>query len=393
MGERGEKIIDFLGARRRLITEHGTTSRGARSHLLDPIRRALGAPDIQPLFEQFIFNPDRHHDLIRNLAEHHAVEGTPTEVFQALAHLGVERLSADAVAAYDPAAWERSVELARAGAQLAASAGDWMSAENVWLRLDERAADPAAPSPALQRRVMYELAGLLADRGDTDGAIEFYLLCEKLAGDEGDAAAPARIRVSLGRVYLANGAHETALESFTRSAEWAAAAQDVRLLAEAELGAGTALAAMNRHEEGLPLLERALARAALSLNRLGRHDLAAALLASALRLPELADDLGTATLLLYNLFDTAAECGAWGDFLIELTALQNTIHRTEQFQHLGPVLIMSAKAHTERGLFYLALHNLEEAAYLYQALGETDELDKVNAAIEQIRALIQNKTE
>jgi tetratricopeptide (TPR) repeat protein len=403
----GEKIIDFLGARRRLISEHGTAARGARSLLLEPLKKIVNAPDVRALFEKFILNPDQYHDLIHNIIEHHGIQGTPTEIYRALAHIGVDKLARTAIDTYVPESWEKSAELVGAGARLAISAGDWMTAENLWLKLDELAARDGAQNPDLQKQVMFELAGLLAARGEFEGAIEFYFLCEKLATESRDSKSLAQIRTSLGKAYLAHDAHEEALDFFLKAAEWAAAENDSRVLAAAELGAGGSLAGLGRLEESIPRLERAAAAAAGTgdpqtrvesarklaevLTKLGRHKEAIGLTVATLEIPELADNISACALLLYGLFETCCECGAWSDFLIQLTSLQNAIHRTEQFQHLGPVLILSAKAHTERGLFHLALHNLEEAAYLFQALEENDQLEKVRAAIEQIRELIQRR--
>lgn len=404
---RGEKTIDFLQARRRLIDERGTTSRGARSPLLEPLRKIIGAPDIHPLFDKFICNPDQCHDLIHNLIEHHGIEATPNEIYQALAHIGIERFGKEASEEYSPETWERAAELARAGARLAKAAGDWMSAEKLWLKLGERAAESGTPNPLLQKQAMFELACLLSERGETEGAIEFFLLCENLANEDRDVKALARIRNFLGRAHLEQNSPEKALEYFNLSAEWAAEG-DEQTRAEAELGIGTALAALERIEESILHFEQSMTSAGLAgdtptrveaacrmariLSRLGHSDDAIKHLIAALRLAESIENIQTGVLLLYNLFETCRACGAWSGFLLELTAIQNRIHKNEQFQHLGPVLILSAKAHTERGLFHLALHNLEEAAYLFQSLEETDQLEKVRSTIEQIRTLIK-KTE
>jgi len=401
---RTAKVIDFLEARRSVIEEHGTSSRGARSPLLEPLRKLLNAPDVKPLFDMFIQFPDAHHDLIRTLSDSHGIEAPAKEMIRALTHLGVERLRREALETYSPENWKDAVLQMREAARLSVFAGDWMTAEQLWLKLDERALESGVPNPEMQRLVMFELGNLLARRGDNEGAAEFFLLCEELAAADGRQDALASIRVMLGRALSAQGQHEEALHRFRQAADWAWETQSLSVLAYAESGAGAALAELGRDEEALSRLFLAADTAAAAgdsdaaaetahtiarvLAKTGRPEQAVDHIVKSLRVAHDAGDMASQVSLIYPLFDACKAADRWGDFLLELNSAMDCVHETEQFQHLGLLLILSAEAHSERGLLFLALHDLEEAAYIFQALEERDRFRDLQKTIEQLRARI-----
>jgi hypothetical protein len=100
------------------------------------------------------------------------------------------------------------------------------------------------------------------------------------------------------------------------------------------------------------------------------------------------DNLDSRITLLYELFDVCIECGRWGEFFLELLSCMDRVHSVEQFRLLGSLLVLSAKANSERGLLHLALRNLEEAAYLFNAYEDADRFEEVNSAIARLRAEI-----
>ncbi|MFA6448278.1 MAG: hypothetical protein WCX65_02320 [bacterium] len=402
--KRQGKVIDFLEARRSIIAEHGTSSRGARSPLLDPLRKVLNAPDIKPLFEAFMQQPDASLDLIRALEGDHGFDSPAKDLLQALAHLGVERIRRDAFDNFAGGDWPAAVKKIRAAVHLAVFAGDWMTAEQLWLRLDERAMETGSAIPEMQRLVMFELGNLLARRGDLEGAIEFYLICEELAAAEKKEDALAWVRIMIGRARRAQGNLEESLHPLFQAADWAWEKQDPRVLAHAEAVIGASLTDLGRDEEAIPHLNIAAENAvgvgdtpvrveaahsiARALFKLGRPEQAAAHISDTLRADVGPDGLAALITLLYPLFDICKSSGRWGDFFTELQSVQNHIHASEQFHHLGPLLNLSAKAYTERGLLHLALHDLEEAAYIFQAIDDSERFKQTRKTIDEIRALI-----
>jgi len=402
------KVLNFIEARKKLIEEHGTASRGARSPLLDPIRKALKAPANASLFDSFIRNPDSNYDLIRNLAEDHGIQAPAKEIFQALAHLGIEKLLNEACEQYRPDFWRQSVDTARAATRLAVAVSDWSSAEKIWLQLEERAIENGSPDPRLQQQVLFELGALLTRRGEHDSATEYYLLCETLARADNDLSRLASIRIQLGGAFLELKQSEEALRCFQMADDYLReGAPDKTLAADIALGAAIARAQMGDLAQALSGLERSLeisanggapaTRAAAFFHRsrvlsgLGRDSDAFDSLASAIGVAREDDNLDSRITLLYELFDVCIECGRWGDFFLELLSCMDYVHAAEQFRLLGSLLVLSAKANSERGLFHLALRNLEEAAYLYNAFEDSVRLDEVNKAIERIRAEISKQ--
>ncbi len=408
-GGRSAKVIDFLHARRRLINEHGTAARGPRSPLLDPIRKTLGAPDIQPLFEAFIRNPEKNLDLMRCLTDHHGIEASAKDIFIALAHLGVERCKQKARETFSPDNWKPAVVHIRAGVDLALAAGDWSMAEQLYLWLDQQAADSGATVPELQRLVLFELAGLLARNSDLDSAIEFFLLCEEFARAAGDTTSLMRTEVSLGQALLDQDKPDQALTKFEQAAKIAEETADLSASAEAHIGIGLSLFNLERAPESLKHFDLAAAAAASSNNTvlsmeaanhsahalltLGKTNEAFEAILNAVSLSSSVDNLYLRTSLLYAMFEICLEKDRWGELLLELTSALDRVHETEQFQSLGPLLVLSAKINSERGLLHLALHNLEEAAQIFQALEETERFKEVNEAIEQLRSFIVDPTD
>jgi tetratricopeptide (TPR) repeat protein len=400
-------VIDFLEARRNIIAEHGTSARGARSHLLEPLRKILNAPDVAPLFESFILNPSAHIDLIHTISGTHGIESTKKEMLQALAHLGIEKTRRGALDGFLPENWEDAVRAIRMGVKLAIFVDDWMAAEQLWLRLDERAIETGVQIPELQRLVMFEMGNLQAQRGDLEGAAEFYLLCEQLAAAEGRDDVLAYVRVMLGKALRAQGKTEEALAVLRKSAGWARGSRDQEILAHAETEIGASLADLGLNEDAAGHLNiasetaDAIGAAAIKaeaahniasvLERQGRAEEAAAAITAAFDSRAVGGDIPASLSLLHSLFEINKKTGRWGEFLLRIQSVRNKIHVEGQFHFLGPLLILSADANEEIGFLHLSLHDLEEAAYVYQALEEPDLIRLVTKGIENMRERINKK--
>ncbi len=398
------ELIDFLEARRRLIDEHGTSSRGARSPLLEPLRKILKAPDIEPYFDVFIYKPENCLDLVHNVVENHGIAGSTKDILQALAHLGVEEFSRQARENYLFDNRERATELIRSGANLAIAAGDWMTAEKIWLELNEFAAEAGPPDPKLQQQVLFEMGNMLSSRDETESAIEYYILCDEMMSADNDIENRVKIQLALGREYLASGEGDKALTRYRSAGELIGDRNMPDERFHSQLGRGLALESLDRIDEALACTVRAIeladagtdlsnriaARRHLSrvLDLYGIKDEPYEYLLDAIRLSSLSDDIESRMTLLYDLFDLACRDGRWGDFQLELLSFQNRIHETEEFHLLGPLLVLAARAHTERGLLHLALHSLEEAEHLFNAMEQFDRLEEVQATLERLRIMI-----
>ena len=218
-----------------------------------------------------------------------------------------------------------------------------------------------------------------------------------------------RTEVSLGQALLDQDKPDQALTKFEQAAKIAEETADLSASAEAHIGIGLSLFNLERAPESLKHFDLAAAAAASSNNTvlsmeaanhsahalltLGKTNEAFEAILNAVSLSSSVDNLYLRTSLLYAMFEICLEKDRWGELLLELTSALDRVHETEQFQSLGPLLVLSAKINSERGLLHLALHNLEEAAQIFQALEETERFKEVNEAIEQLRSFIVDPTD
>lgn len=397
-------VIDFLEARRNIIAAHGTAARGPRSPLLEPLRKIIGKEEIEPLFDAFIHNPGAHIDLVHTITGAYSIEAPKKEILQALAHLGIERIKHTALDDFTPEHWEDSARAIREGVKLAIFVDDWMAAEQLWLKLDERAVETGIRIIDLQRLVMFELGNLQAQRGDIEGAAEFYLLCEQLAAEENREDILAYVRVMLGKTLRAQGKPDDALVALRRAADWSWESQDQEILAHSENEIGAALSDLGIFDDAIshlsiaidtsdqigaaPIKAEASHNLACIFERQGRTTDAANAITSAFDSKVVMADVAASLSLLHSMFEITKTTKRWGDLLLRIQSLRDRIHAGAQFHFLGPLLILSADTHEELGFLHLSLHDLEEAAYVYQALEEPELFKLVSKSIENLRERI-----